>query len=78
MTEGAKAVITVPHTHGGLLAKLLRLKEDDLYKLTGYRLKITERVGPSIKSQLVRSDPWSGRDCKREDCLLCISKMRSG
>ena len=40
MTEGAKAVITVPHTWGGLLAKLLRLKEDDLFKLTGYRLKI--------------------------------------
>ena len=39
-----------------LLAKIMRLKEDDLYKLTGYRLKITERVGPSLKSQLVRSD----------------------
>ena len=25
-TEGAKAVITVPYTHGGLLAKLLRMK----------------------------------------------------
>ena len=77
-TEGAKAVITVPHTHGGLLAKLMRQKEDDLFKLTGYRLKITEKVGPSIKSQLVRSDPWAGRDCDREDCLLCISKSKSG
>ena len=56
----------------------MRLKEDELFKLTGYRLKITERVGPSIKSQLVKSDPWAGRDCDREDCLLCISKLRSG
>ena len=77
-TAGAKAVITVPHTWGGTLAKLMRLKEDELFKLTGYRLKITERVGPSLKSQLVKSDPWAGRDCDREDCLLCISKLRSG
>ena len=31
-----------------------------------------------MKSQLVRSDPWAGRDCDREDCLLCISKLKSG
>ena len=78
MTEGTKAVITVPHTWHGLLAKLMRMKEDELFKLTGYRLKITERVGPSLKSQLVRSDPWSGRDCDREDCLLCYLKQKSG
>ena len=77
-TEGAKAVITVPHTHCGLLARLMRLKEEELFKLTGYKLKITERVGPSLKSQLVRSDPWAGRDCDREDCLLCVSKIKSG
>ena len=71
-------MITVPHTWGGTLAKLMRLKEDELFKLTGYRLKITERVGPSIKSQLVKSDPWAGRDCDRQDCLLCITKLRSG
>ena len=74
-TEGAKAVITVSHTHGGMLAKLLRLKEDELYNLTGYRLKIAERVGPSINSQLVKSDPWSGKDCDRADYLLCISLL---
>ena len=61
-----------------MLAKLIRLKEDELYNLTGYRRKITERVGPSIKSQVVKSDPWSGQDCDRADCLLCISKVRSG
>ena len=77
-TEGAKAVITVPHTHCGLLASLMRQKEEELFRLTGYRLKITERVGPSLKSQLVRSDPWAGRDCDRENCLLCISKIKSG
>ena len=46
-------------------------------KLTKNRLKIVERAGVKIKDLLTRSNPWKGQDCKRKNCLLCLTKMKS-
>ena len=61
--SSAKAVIYVPHTWGSLLAKEMREKEIEIEKLTGYKLKIVEKVGEPIERILVDNNPWSGQDC---------------
>ena len=34
-------------------------------------MKIVEQVGVSVVSTLQRADPWHGKSCDREDCLVC-------
>jgi hypothetical protein len=75
---GAKAVIFVPYTIGSLLAKEMREKENELEKLTGYRLKIVEKVGDPLERMIVKNNPWSGQDCDRDGCLLCTTKVKTG
>jgi hypothetical protein len=76
--NAAKAVIFVPHTWGSLLAKDMRKKEVEIEKLTGYKFKIQEKVGEMLERILVKSNPWSGQDCARDNCLLCLTKLRTG
>jgi hypothetical protein len=61
-----------------MLAKMLRQEETHLQKVTGYRVKYVEKTGQNLGSQLVRSNPWSGLDCGRGGCLLCMTKAKSG
>ena len=75
--NNVKAVIFVPRTRSGELAKILREKEQELESLTGYRFKIVERTGLSLERLLHKSNPWSGEDCARDSCLLCESKGKS-
>ena len=71
------AVMFVPFTPGGELARRLRESEAQLEKQTGYRIKIVERTGTKIEDLLHRSNPWQGQDCEREGCLLCKTKIRT-
>ena len=73
-----KAVVFVPFTEGSRLAKLLREAELKLEMLTGFRLKVVERAGTSLADKLHKSNPWSGTDCGRENCLLCETKAKTG
>ena len=73
----AKAVIYVPHTHGSRLAKAMREKENELEKLTGYRVKIVEKAGDPLERIIVKSNPWSGQDCERGGCFLCQTKQKT-
>ena len=70
-----KAVLFCPHTEGGTLAKNLRKAEEDLEKLTGYRMKVVEKGGDRILDLLQTSDPWRGEDCGRAGCWPCRTKM---
>ena len=72
-----KAVMFVPRTKNGELARKLREKEMELGKLTGFRLKIVERAGTSIEKMLHKSNICAGEDCDRDKCLMCESKSRS-
>ena len=65
------SVLFVEQTPGGIYAARLREREAVLAPLTGYRVKIVERSGSSMKSMLVRSDPFEGGKCSRENCLPC-------
>ena len=67
----------MPYTKGGRLAKDLREHELTMEKITGYRLKIVERAGEKLENILHKSNPWSGVDCNRDNCLLCTTKLRT-
>ena len=70
-------VFFVPRTPNGELATLLREAEQDIAKLTGDRIKIVEKSGKMIKSNLQKSNPWSGENCRRSECLVCKDKIES-
>ena len=72
------AVMFVPYTPKGELAKRLREVEMDMEKHTGNKLKIIERSGTKLIDLIHKSDPWEGQDCGRENCILCETKQRTG
>eukprot|EP00794_Sanderia_malayensis_P013421 gene13421-14800_t len=37
----------------------------------GVRIRVVEKAGRSLKSQLQRSDPFKEASCNRETCLIC-------
>jgi len=40
-------------------------------KNQGYRIKVVEKTGTTLKEVLQRSDPFKRKKCGREDCLVC-------
>jgi hypothetical protein len=72
------AVIFVPQTEHSGLAKTLRENEEEMLKVTGYKLKIVERAGKRLTSMLTKSNPWGGYDCGRSVyetwCADCLDK----
>ena len=74
----AKAVLFAPYTHHSTLARDLRQAELKLEELTGYKLKVVERAGMRLEDLLCKADPWQGKDCCREACLLCKTKEKTG
>ena len=69
-----KAVIFVPFTPNSALAKELREVEESMENLTGMRMKIVEKAGIQLKRILVKSNPWAGSDCNRDECLICQTR----
>ena len=41
--------------------------------MTGDRVKVVERGGTNIRRMLVKSNPWAGSLCGRDNCLPCMS-----
>ena len=70
-TSPITTVLFIEQTRGGELLRRLREAEEWLSKLTGWRVKIVEKGGTTIKQQLVRSNPWAKSRCEREDCMAC-------
>ena len=67
-----EAVMFLPHTPGGVLAKKLQEKEDTLVKLHKIgRVKMIERGGRRLKDILTVKDPWTSGPCGREG-LSCV------
>ena len=46
--------------------------------MTGYRLKVVEKVGVKLVDVLHKADPWAGEDCGRKLCMICESKKKEG
>ena len=40
-------------------------------KETGFRIKVVEQSGVTLKRMLQRSDPFKERQCNNTDCLIC-------
>ena len=72
------AVMFVPYTRKGELARRMREAEEDLGAQTGVKLKIVERSGRRLIDILHKADPWQGQDCGRPKCLLCTTKLKTG
>ena len=73
-----KAVMFVPYTPGGVLAKQLRENEEKLASLTKNKVKIVERTGTKLQDIITKANPWKGKDCERKNCMLCFTKTRTG
>ena len=48
------------------MARRLRESEEEMLKMTGYKVKIVERSGRSLTQILTKSNPWGGEDCGRK------------
>ena len=59
-------MISVPATPGSQLK--YQLKE---IKETGFKVKVIETSGVTLKRMLQRSDPFREKQCRSIDCLVC-------
>ena len=66
---GFDSVLFVPSTPEG------KLKSAYQWEITksGYRIKVVERTGTTLKSALQVSNPFRPPQCGREDCFVCSS-----
>ena len=76
--DNTKSVIFCPYTPESELAKRLREVEADMEKMSGYRVKVVEEAGETIKDILHSSNPWRGENCGRTNCWLCRTKEMTG
>lgn len=64
-------VMFVPCTPGSVLCKRLKEVEERGREDRQFKVKIMEMGGQTLRSQLTKSDPWSGKACGRENCFPC-------
>ena len=69
-----KTVLFVPVTKGGLLAKELRQREDEVNRYSKTRIKIVEDGGVQLKNFLVIKDPFPKMKCDKKKCFVCNSE----
>ena len=65
---GASAILTVPATEGSKLAGKVKEALAAAPNPTGCSTLVREQPGPSIKQQLVKSNPLPREECGRELC----------
>ena len=56
---------------GGILARKLKGVEARDAEDRGWRVKIIENGGNTLRSQTCKSNPWSGKTCERQNCFPC-------
>ena len=66
---GFDSVLFVPSTKDG---KLKQMYQHTIRK-SGFRMKVVERSGRTLKSQLQTSDPFREGGCGRGDCFVCTT-----
>ena len=66
-----KTVLFVEFTKNGELAKTMRELAGRLEEVIGFRVKVVERAGASIKSLFPTNNLWEGQKCGRKDCTTC-------
>ena len=66
-----RAVLFVPQTPLGELARRIREDLQRMENLTKFRLKVVERAGTSLQNLLSQTSIWRGIPCGREECVPC-------
>ena len=66
-----RTVLFVEQTKEGKLAKNIREVLVKLEHILGFKVKVVERTGTSLKSSVPNTNPWSGQHCTRQDCTTC-------
>jgi hypothetical protein len=66
-----KSVLFVTPTPGGVLAKELQKREEELNKNTKERIKIVEKGGLKMKDILAPKNPFKKSNCNKKTCPLC-------
>ena len=61
------AVFFVKATPGSALAEKCKME----FKRSDLRINVVERTGRSVKSCLVKSNPFKKVGCSRESCVVC-------
>ena len=65
------SVLFVTPTPGGVLAKEIRKREEELNKYNTERIKIEEKGGLKIKDILSSKNPFEKSKCTKKTCPLC-------
>ena len=73
-----ESVLYVVHTRDSELKKEVQKREDNLLRgrISG-RIKVVEKLGPTIRSTLSNPNPWKGGHCGRQGCPPCSTKEGS-
>ena len=71
-----EGTLYLTHTPNIGLRKSIQKIEDNLLKgkLSG-RIRVVERLGPTIKDLLTNPTPWSKEHCGRDSCPPCQTKQ---
>ena len=62
-------MLFVPSTKDGKLKQSYQR----VIRNSGFRVKVVERTGKTLKSQLQTSNPFRGNACGRGDCFVCTT-----
>ena len=65
--QGFDSVLFVPTTPDGKLKKMY----EEVIRRSGMRLRVIERTGRTLKSQLQTTNPFKDPNCGRADCFVC-------
>ena len=66
---GLDSVVFIPTTPSSQLKKMYERE----IRHSGLRIKVVERTGRTLKSQLQTSNPFRPRDCGRNGCFVCTT-----
>ena len=66
---GFDSVLFVPTTKNGKLRRMYQ----HVIQNSGIRMRVVERTGRTLKSQLQTSNPFKRRICGRENCFVCTT-----
>ena len=69
---GFDSVLFLPSTPQGKLKHMC----EDAIKKSGMRIKVVERTGRTLKSQLQTSNPFKEGGCGRADCFICTTTRK--
>ena len=70
-TARTRTVLFVEQTPGGKLARSLREVLKRIEGILGFKVKVVERTGSTLKNLLPNTNPWGGAHCTRAECVTC-------